>query len=88
LADDSELDAQVPAAISRRRSDRLAARRLPFDDDVHVYGDAVHCGHRLPERQGQRWSFCKTGTMDGNTGKPSGNWRLGPSTGGVSEGIF
>ena len=49
FADYLELDAQVPAEISPRQSQRYCQAALLHLQDLRLQGDSVHRRHRLSE---------------------------------------
>lgn len=53
VADDPELDAQVPAQVSPREGERHPEAALLDVQNVRLQRDGVHSGHRLPERKGE-----------------------------------
>jgi len=57
--DNTELDAQVPAAVSRRLRQPQDRGRVPDGElqNFHLFRDEVHRRHRLPEPQGQSVSL-------------------------------
>ena len=51
FADNTQLNAQVPAAVSPGAGERHRPAAVRHLQDVRVQGDAVHRRHRLPERE-------------------------------------
>ena len=61
IVDDPELDAQVPASVSRRVRRAQGRGQLPDGklQNLHLHRNQVHGRHRLPESQGESDSvFC------------------------------
>lgn len=51
-ADDSQLDAQVPAEVPPGPRQRYPQAALLHLQDVRLQGNRVYCRHRIPERKG------------------------------------
>lgn len=60
FADDTQLDAQVPAEVPSRKGERHTQAALFDVSDVCLQGDGVYRSHRISERKGKNFIYTLT----------------------------